>query len=174
MDHEHFDALSRLLANRGSRRTALGVLAGVALLGRSSEMLAKPGKGKAKGRDKGQGHGREDAPGRLPDGGGDPGEEPICVATACPRDPATGRLGRCCPGGWCSCGDVCCADDVCWISRTESRGGDTPQVVVRESCAPPTGCVQCRRSGSACCIGCSPAGECMSSGPISGGSIRRR
>lgn len=174
MDREHFDALSRLFANRGSRRAALGALVGVALIGRSSGSLAESGNGKAKGRGKGKGHGRDNAPGRLPDGGWDPGDGSTCIPAMCPPDPRTGKRGRCCPGGWCSCGDICCQGEECWIVTTELRGGDTPRVTEREYCEPPAGCVQCPESGTACCLDCTVDGQCITSGPISGGSIRGR
>ncbi len=52
MDRERFDALTRLLATPGSRRTALGALLGTALLGSRAEVLAKPGKRRDRGKDR--------------------------------------------------------------------------------------------------------------------------
>jgi hypothetical protein len=174
MDRERFDSLTRLFASRGSRRGALGALVGIALMGRSTDSSAEPGNGKGAGRGRGQGKGRDEAPGRLPDGGWDPDEGSTCIAAECPPDPRTGKRGRCCPSGWCSCGDVCCATSDCWIVTTEVRGGDTPQRVEREYCEPPADCRQCSQSGSACCTSCTSDGQCQSSGPISGGLIRSR
>ena len=178
MDRERFDTFIRLFARSGSRRAAVGALVGIALAARSSDAPAEPGKGKAKGRDKGRGRGPGDAPGRLPDGGGDPGDGSTCVAALCPRDPATGRRGVCCAGDWCSCGGVCCSGPDCWVVTTETRGGDSPRRVDREHCQPPDGCVSCAGHEGRCCTACGPliggVQECMSSGPIAGGSIRRR
>ena len=59
MDRERFDALTRALAAKGSRRGAFTTILGVAFLGQSPDALAG-GKGKAKGKGghgKGRGHG---------------------------------------------------------------------------------------------------------------------
>src|ERR687895_400201 len=129
VDRERFDLLTRLFANRSSRRAMIGALVGMILVDKSSDALAEPGKAKTKGRGQGRGHGPNGAPGRLPDGDWDPGDGSTCVPGQCPPDPKTGKRGRCCPGGWCSCGDKCCTEPVCWIVSTQSTTGDSPQVV---------------------------------------------
>ena len=180
MDRERFDALTRLFASRGSRRGAVGALVGMALAGRSSDSSAEPGKGKAKGRGKGRGGGSGNTPGRLPGGGLDPGEpgETGCIARLCPIDPATGKRGFCCTGGWCSCGGRCCSGPDCWVVTTEISG-DSPTRAESEHCQPPDGCVPCAGHEGQCCTSCGPVDSsgvqaCLSSGPIAGGSIRRR
>jgi hypothetical protein len=93
-----------------------------------------------------------------------------CGVTSCPVDPATGRAGSCCPGGFCSCGGSCeasCKD--CWLTPTGQDREGTP-TGYREQCGSPDGCVDC---WGRCCTACIN-GECASSGPIGGGSIRRR
>jgi hypothetical protein len=91
-----------------------------------------------------------------------------CGVTTCPADPATNVAGFCCAGGFCSCGGVCCAGPDCWVEPT-GHGSEGEPTGERETC---TGCsfVDC---WGACCTGCID-GQCASSGPIGGGSIRRR
>jgi hypothetical protein len=93
-----------------------------------------------------------------------------CGVTSCPVDPATGLAGRCCPGGFCSCGGSCeasCKD--CWLTPTGQDREGTP-TGYQEQCGSPGGCVDC---WGRCCTACINGG-CASSGPIGGGSIRRR
>ena len=168
MDRERFDAVTRLFANRSSRRAAIGGLLGAALLRGSSDASADPGKGKAKGHGKGKGQGREDPPGRLPGGGGDPGDGSTCVPSRCPRDPATGRRGFCCTGGWCSCGSQCCAGPECAVITDQVGGEESTIFRDREAC-----CTTCSDSGDTCCAGC-VNGNCIFHTPIGGGSIRNR
>jgi hypothetical protein len=92
-----------------------------------------------------------------------------CDPKACPSDPATKERGFCCPGGYCSCGGVCCPE--CGIETT-IRGGDinAQLVIEREVC-----CSTCNDSGDACCAGCAvTTGSCINRTPVGGGSIRRR
>jgi hypothetical protein len=91
-----------------------------------------------------------------------------CGVTACADDPETGEPGFCCPGGYCSCGGECCAGPECWVTTIEDGEG-TP-IGRREQCDNTSGCVDC---WGQCCTACIN-GNCASSGPISGGSIRRR
>ena len=98
---------------------------------------------------------------------------PTCV-DACPPDPRTNEPGFCCAGGFCSCGGVCCTRPDCFVISTQSRDSEQPPVE-REVCEPPEGCAFCQGREDRCCTACvGPAEECASSGPISGGSIRRR
>jgi hypothetical protein len=102
----------------------------------------------------------------LPAGGCDP--------NACPSDPATKKRGFCCPGGYCSCGGVCCGGPECWTHTVYITNGEDILDVSSEYCSPEeAGCVLCPSSGESCCSAC-VNGECASSGPIRGGSIRRR
>jgi hypothetical protein len=91
-----------------------------------------------------------------------------CGVTACPPDPETGEPGFCCPGGYCSCGGECCEGPECWVT-TIGDGEGTP-ISRREHCDDTSGCVNC---WGRCCTTCIN-GECASSGPIQGGSNRRR
>jgi hypothetical protein len=50
MDRYRFDAIARLLAMTGSRRTIIGALLGAGLLGHDLGTLARPGKGRGKAR----------------------------------------------------------------------------------------------------------------------------
>ena len=98
-----------------------------------------------------------------------------CDPRTCPRDQSTNStgLGFCCEGGFCSCGGICCSSVDCWIFTQSSSDGELVQQVVQEFCAPPTGCIPCPNSGATCCTSCFN-GNCVSSGPIRGGTIRRR
>jgi hypothetical protein len=114
--------------------------------------------------------------GTINDSGCDNGTSccPTSTCADCPVDPKTGLPGFCCPGDLCSCGGICCGDDECWILRTESTdGGETPPRL-EELCEIPANCVLCPDSGPACCTSCGLGGECVSSGPITGRSVRRR
>jgi hypothetical protein len=95
----------------------------------------------------------------------------------CPPDQTTGSTdsGRCCDDGFCSCGGECCGGPDCWIVTTELTppGAEPRRFAVEEHCTPPQGCIPCPNSGETCCSACIND-ECASSGPIRGGSIRRR
>ena len=95
-----------------------------------------------------------------------------CDPRTCPRDQSTNStgLGFCCEGGFCSCGGICCSSVDCWIFTQSSSDGELVQQVVQELCAPPAGCIPCPET---CCTACIN-GTCGSSGPIRGGTIRRR
>lgn len=97
-----------------------------------------------------------------------------CDAEPCPPDPRTGEPGFCCTGGFCSCGGVCCDGADCFVLTTQPRDTEQPPIE-REVCEPPDGCAFCQGREDRCCTACvGPTEECASSGPISGGSIRRR
>ena len=92
-----------------------------------------------------------------------------CGVTSCPAEP-DGTPGKCCPGGFCSCGGSCeAACDVCWLTPT-GRDQEGTSTSYQEQCGSPGGCVEC---WGRCCTACIN-GECASSGPIGGGTIRRR
>ena len=91
-----------------------------------------------------------------------------CGVTTCPTDPVTDQPGFCCAGGYCSCGGTCCAGPGCWVV-SEGHNGDSGIFGERETC---TGCAHVDCWG-ACCTNCID-GQCVTSGPIGGGSIRRR
>lgn len=81
MDRERFDELARLLATKGSRRSALGTLISVAILGHDPDDAgAKPGKSKGKakakrkGHDKGRGKGHDKGKGQGHTETEEPGE----------------------------------------------------------------------------------------------------
>lgn len=89
---------------------------------------------------------------------------------SCPPDPQTGSPGFCCPGGFCSCGGSCGTGcDECWLtpSGQDQEGNPTGY---REQCDTGSGCVDC---WGQCCTACIN-GECASSGPFGGSSVRRR
>ncbi|MGH2613708.1 MAG: pentapeptide repeat-containing protein [Thermomicrobiales bacterium] len=90
-----------------------------------------------------------------------------CGVTACPPDPETGEDGFCCPGGYCSCGGQCCAGPECWV--TVITDGEGSPIGQEEHCDNESGCVNC---WGECCTACFN-GNCVSSGPIRGGSYRR-
>ncbi len=102
-----------------------------------------------------------------------------CCSTCageCPPDPSNNQPGFCCAGGFCSCGGTCdCGPDCFIITTTTTQGSDEPIVRSREVCEPPAGCAICQGREDRCCTACvGDNEECASSGPISGGSIRRR
>jgi hypothetical protein len=119
----------------------------------------------------------------MPDGsinndGCDNGTEccPTCAGSdgaVCPPNPQTGEAGFCCAGGFCSCGGVCCAGPDCFVLTTQPREPEQPPRQ-QEFCERPPSCVMCGGREEQCCTACSPSDECISSGPISGGTIRRR
>jgi hypothetical protein len=100
------------------------------------------------------------------------GECAGCVASFCPTDPGTGQPGFCCEGDFCSCGGVCCAGPDCFVVTTQFRNSEI--TISREYCERPATCVACGGVEERCCTACGPNEECISSGPIIGGSIRRR
>jgi hypothetical protein len=112
------------------------------------------------------------------DGDGPSGAPAGCDSSTCPSDQSTNSTGpgRCCDDGFCSCGGECCGGPDCWVVRTDlpsAPGSDEPLSTFEELCTPPEGCIPCPRSGESCCSAC-VNDECASSGPIRGGSIRRR
>jgi hypothetical protein len=93
-----------------------------------------------------------------------------CGEESCPPNPRTNEPGFCCPGGFCSCDGKCDAGcEECWLTPTGRDPEDNP-TGYREQCDTTGGCVDC---WGRCCTACIN-GECASSGPIGGGSIRRR
>lgn len=97
---------------------------------------------------------------------------PTC-AGACPPDPSNNEPGFCCAGGLCSCGGECCAGPDCFIFTTQPRDTEQPPIA-SELCERPASCVMCGGREEQCCVSCAANGDCIFSGPVSGGSIRRR
>lgn len=110
---------------------------------------------------------------RQPAGGSAGG----CDPKACPSDPSTGNRGFCCPGGFCSCNNTCCAGPDCWISTPITPNPiDTAQLQAasQEMCAPPSDCTVCPNSDVCCFRGCALDGGCIEGGQRGGATIRRR
>jgi len=154
MDSRQFDLFARGVARTGSRRSVLGVLLSVALLGPERAALAQkasPGKNK---RGPKACHIKKC-----------PENEPC---PDCPTNPNIDapKAGTCCEGEFCSCGGVCCTG--CGIQTLLAPGGETP-IGEREVC-----CDFCEQTGDRCCAGCTEDGECVDPTPYGGGSIRRR
>ncbi len=111
MDREHFDALTRLFAAKGSRRAALSALVGAALFGSDPDatdaLQDLRGEHRRRRRRRGRRRGRRGCKGA--------GRWPSFRKSCCPGLvlDATGRCavpcgpdGTCCPGGRCT-GGVC-------------------------------------------------------------------
>jgi hypothetical protein len=171
VDGRQFDALSRALVSNRSRRSALGVVISATLLARNSSALAEPGNGQGKGHDKDRGEGHDKVKGR--------GHNAYdCDPATCPPNPnpTTPEAGFCCPNGSCSCAGGCDCPD-CWVEQLDKGPDDEPlppeQVrIIREFC-----CNKCGGGPDECCSRCDATGACEKdpdTGPISGGSIRRR
>ena len=120
MDRSRFDALTRLLAAKASRRTAFGALLGVALLGKAPGVLAK-GNGKGK-----QNHARSRRKGKGKERGHD-----IRKVTA--RQESCWRAGACVPStgsnvSRCDLEDSTAFEELdctrCNVSRANLRGAD--------------------------------------------------
>ena len=162
MDSRTFDRFARLVATTGSRRdTWRAMLAATVLAAVPNSISAKQhGKNWDDRKRKRRRRRRDD---------GTPS------ASLCPPDPSNNETGFVCAGGYCSCGGECCSDPDCWVMTRSIEGGDDPRIVVEEACEPPGGCNFCQGNFEQCCTGCiGPTLECASSGPISGGTIRRR
>ena len=109
MDRDRFDALTRFIASRGTRRGILGALASVPFAARQRAISAASDKAKGKGHDKsedqehggqGQGHQHDD----------------LCAELNCHLLPVPEgeRPEFCCKGGFCSCGGACCPETECF------------------------------------------------------------
>ena len=160
MDGKQFDLLARVVARKGSRRSVLGVLLGIALLEPEPQLLAKSRKTKSTGGEVGAEKSKRRGPKecnikKCPEG------QPCPV---CPSNLNNGAPGTCCTGGFCSCGGECCPD--CGIVSVLDPDTELPRDV-EELCCFPCG-------EDACCERCSSVGACLYTGPYGGGTIRRR
>jgi hypothetical protein len=153
MDRARFDALTRSFASTQSRRSVLGTLLAVALLGHGGESLAKPGKAVGKGHHNSGGKGHGKGKGR-----GHDRDEPC--ASKCPDDAVSGEPGFCCKDGACSCGGRCCGDR-CFLEED----GSQPPAIVKEFCCTGPKLVFCAAEGRApqCCenVGEDPCAVCL-------------
>lgn len=186
MEGKRFDQLARALTTSSSRRRVLvGLLAGAvgglsvhATAAQDGVVIAD-----ASGGDDNQATVVE--PANATNGGndrdGDHGgdrEKNECKDASCPRNPNEDppEPGFCCPDGSCSCGGGCSCPD-CWVEELDKDpiGEPLPPkdiVIVREFC-----CFKCGGGREACCSSCDASGACVTgpdTGPIRGGSIRRR
>lgn len=124
MDRERFDTLTRLLAAKGSRRTALGALVGAGLLGTGLDALAKKkGRGGAKNK-RHKGRGRVKSDGAKANGGNsacakwchdnfDGKSDGQCTAAAAKGEGPCYECGPASSGGGQLCNGECVSGPCC-------------------------------------------------------------
>ena len=169
MDDQRFDALTRRLATRSSRRGVLGgLLAGVlgGLLGRSGPVEAKPRTGRAPTLATACTTDAECGPGQVCDPA-----TGSCIARG-----GTGRGGPCPRGSACTTDATCCGGEVCDTLNGVCIGAGGPCTNVDGTCFDSLDCC-----GNEACVGgtcqrttaggCTPGAVCAGDGDCCGGEV---